>query len=245
MIDELALITGIDLSIPELAAVIHQPTILEISYLGEKNFFKILQFFCFDKNILTKKNPLLKEVDDFQIFQQIIEEAKEKNNVINFISLLFPLGRVMMTPNGIIISFPEQNQTTLIDKDNFHLFQEVLRQIFCTDSIFQGDNITYNPANEAARRIADRIMETRLKVAATKSKEQGSIIARYVSILTVGLHTSVQTINNMTFYQLFDIMERFNLFVEWDTDLRVRLVGGSPKEQAENWMKNIHNQGGQ
>ena len=34
----LALMTGVDIPIPELQATLHQPTIKEISYLGEKEF---------------------------------------------------------------------------------------------------------------------------------------------------------------------------------------------------------------
>ena len=35
----LALMTGIDIPVPELQTVIHQPTIKEISYMGEQDFF--------------------------------------------------------------------------------------------------------------------------------------------------------------------------------------------------------------
>ena len=37
--DTLSLMTGIDIPIPELQAVIHQPTIEEISMIGEQEFF--------------------------------------------------------------------------------------------------------------------------------------------------------------------------------------------------------------
>ena len=35
----LALMSGIDIPIPECQLVLHQPTIKEIAYIGEKNFF--------------------------------------------------------------------------------------------------------------------------------------------------------------------------------------------------------------
>jgi hypothetical protein len=34
----LALMTGVDIPIPELQTVLHQPTLKEISYVGEKEF---------------------------------------------------------------------------------------------------------------------------------------------------------------------------------------------------------------
>jgi hypothetical protein len=40
MIDTLALMTGIDIPVPECQIVVHQPKIKEISYVGEKDFYK-------------------------------------------------------------------------------------------------------------------------------------------------------------------------------------------------------------
>ena len=44
----------------------------------------------------------------------------------------------------------------------------------------------------------------------------------------------------LTLFQLFDLMERFSLYSNWDNDFRVRLAGGDTKKEAENWMKNLH-----
>ena len=41
-------------------------------------------------------------------------------------------------------------------------------------------------------------------------------------------------------YQLYDLIERYSLYTNWDIDLRIRLAGGKPDSQAEDWMKNIH-----
>jgi hypothetical protein len=36
------------------------------------------------------------------------------------------------------------------------------------------------------------------------------------------------------------MMERYSLYINWDIDIRSRLAGGKPKDEPENWMKNIH-----
>nr|DAZ72865.1 MAG TPA: hypothetical protein [Caudoviricetes sp.] len=41
-------------------------------------------------------------------------------------------------------------------------------------------------------------------------------------------------------YQLYDLVERYTLYLNWDLDIRQRLAGGTPDKPAENWMKNIH-----
>ena len=45
---------------------------------------------------------------------------------------------------------------------------------------------------------------------------------------------------NLNLFQLFDLMERYTSYVEWDADLRLRLQGGKPEKQVEPWMRNLH-----
>nr|DAK07871.1 MAG TPA: hypothetical protein [Caudoviricetes sp.] len=60
-----------------------------------------------------------------------------------------------------------------------------MREVLCVSSLFQGENIIYNPANDRAKEIADKIMRNRRKVAEQKGKSDESILTRYISILTV------------------------------------------------------------
>ena len=45
---------------------------------------------------------------------------------------------------------------------------------------------------------------------------------------------------NLTIFQLYDLIERYQLYINWDIDLKVRLTGSKPDESPDNWMKNIH-----
>ena len=45
---------------------------------------------------------------------------------------------------------------------------------------------------------------------------------------------------NLTLYQLFDLLERYSLYIDWDIDIRSRLAGGKSEKELENWMKDIH-----
>ena len=49
----LALMTGIDIPVPECGLTLHQPTIQEISMIGEEQFFIGVQVLCVDKNMYT------------------------------------------------------------------------------------------------------------------------------------------------------------------------------------------------
>jgi hypothetical protein len=75
-------------------------------------------------------------------------------------------------------------------------------------------------------------MIARQKVAkqkAAKEGSEGSVISQYISILTIGLHSmGLQDIMNLTLYQLYDLVERYKLYMSWDLDIKSRLAGGSP-----------------
>ena len=128
----------------------------------------------------------------------------------------------------------------MIDESNFENLQYVLSQIFCLQN---SDAASFNPGNKKAKEIADKLMKARQKVAQLKAEQggEGSALAQYVSTLTVGLGSmSLDECLKLTMYQLYDLMERYSLYINWDIDLRSRLAGAKPDKPVDNWMKNIH-----
>lgn len=239
----LALMTGIDVPIPELQLVLHQPTIQEISFLGEQDFFTAVHLLTLDKESLIEDESVSSQLTNFQVLMKVIEQmdANKKAPLLTLFSLLFPACKTVLMPKSIILMNGETSENIMIDDNNFQVLQDTLKEVLCVSNLFQGNNIVYKPANAEAKRIADKIMRGRRKVAEMKEKSNDSVFARYISILSVGLASmTVQDCISLTMFQLFDLVERFTLFTEWDIDLRVRLAGGSPKTEAENWMKNIH-----
>lgn len=232
--------TGIDIPAPECALILHQPSLVEISYLGEINFFTALQCVCLNKTMFSQDKTVLSNITNFQIFMTIMHEketADKKDSVIQFLSMILPAYKVSLTPRAIVCIQPEQSPI-MIDNDNFEIFQEYVRMIFCINSALQ-EQQAFNPANAKAKEIADKIMKGRKRVAEIKGG-QGSIFSRYLSILSVGLQLSLRELCNLTMYQIYDLMERFSLHTAWDIDIRCRMAGGKPDKAPDDWMKDIH-----
>jgi hypothetical protein len=59
-------------------------------------------------------------------------------------------------------------------------------------------------------------------------------------MLTIGLHIPLLELIKLTMFQLYDLVERYMLYVSWDMDIRSRLAGATPESKPDNWMKNIH-----
>lgn len=237
----LALMCGTDIPVPELQTTIHQPTIKEISYIGEQEFFIGLQTLSINKNMLAKGNSVLESTTNFQIFMTIMKEQETKDKkdaVINLFQLVFPGSQVIFTPMSVLLN--KEGQQTLIDKNNFDILQEIIKQIFCVNS-GPMDQATFNPADEKAREIAEKLMRGRQRVAEQKGETNSSAFGRYLSILTIGLNAMpLSEAMNLTMYQMYDLVERYTLYLNWDLDIRTRLAGGKPDSKPDDWMKNIH-----
>ena len=236
----LALMTGVDIPIPECQVTLHQPTIKEISMIGERKFFTAAQVLCLNKNAYIEDEAVLENTNNFQIFMTIMTDkttADKKADVIEVLTLLFPSYKVMFTPRALLLN--SSNGNVMIDEDNFESLQEVFRQVFCLSSSNQD---TFNPGNDAAKKIADKLMRARQRVAAQKGDQSdASMFGQYLSILTIGLNSmSMSDLMNLTMYQIYDLIERYHLYVNWDLDVRTRLAGGKPDSSPDNWMKIIH-----
>ena len=237
----LALMCGTDIPVPELQTTIHQPTIKEISYIGEQEFFIGLQTLSINKNMLAQGNSVLESTTNFQIFMTIMKEQETKDKkdaVINLFQLIFPGSQVIFTPMSILLN--KEGQQTLVDENNFDTLQEMIKQIFCVNS-GPMDQATFNPADEKARQIAEKLMRGRQRVAEQKGETNSSAFGRYLSILTIGLNAMpLSEAMNLTMYQMYDLVERYTLYLNWDLDIRTRLAGGKPDSKPDDWMKNIH-----
>ena len=236
----LSLMCGTDYPVPECQLVIHQPRIKEIAFIGEADFFTGIQCLCLNKSMFVKDESLLRDTNNFQIFMTIMSEkeaADKKFAVQQVFTLIFPKYKVMMTPRSVLLS--GDGMTIQIDEKNFESLQAALTNICCLKT-GPMDQQSFNPANAKAREIAEKLMRGRAKVAAEKGQSNISIFSQYLSILTVGLHIPVQELMDLTMFQLYDLVERYMLYINWDMDVRCRLAGGKPDNQPDNWMKNIH-----
>lgn len=233
------LITGGDYPIPECQLSLHQPTIKEIAMIGETDFFMGIQILAVNKMMFESGSFDFSNTNNFQIFMTIInqkETADKKEAVLQVLTLLLPNNKVSFTPRSMLVTGSEKIIT--IDDNNFDALQNAIIEIFALKN--SANTQQYNPSDEAAKKIAEKLMKGRAKVAAEKSGNDGSIFVQYISILGIGLHIPLTELSNYTVFMVYDQMSRMGLQIESDIDIRARLAGANPQSQPENWMKNMY-----
>jgi len=241
MENELLLLSGNDIPFAQARINVHQPKIKEIAFIGEEAFHLGVQFLNFSKDTLSiQDKTVLKDKSDFEIFMAIAnnkDSKKFKTNAILVLNLLFPDYQIKFSPEGIF--FKKEEFESGITDFNFDIFKDILSNIFCLKHR-DLDNDKYNPADDRAKKIAEKFNKAKQRKNKNISSEKIAIFSRYVSILAIGLKKDMNELMNYTVYQLFDEYHRFKLKQDFDMYIKMKLAGASDIEEVEDWMKDIH-----
>ena len=96
MLNDLLLLSGNDIPFAEAQLTIHQPTVKEIGYIGEENFFTGYQMLKVSKNSLSLEDKVdLDKLTNFDILIAILRERnavmqRNRNCVEMVLALIFP-----------------------------------------------------------------------------------------------------------------------------------------------------------
>lgn len=248
MLNDLILLSGIDIPLREAALVIHQPRIKEIALIGEDSFFMGYELLKFSKDSLTSEDKArLGNQTDFDIIMSIMNDKQnpdfQRNSVctLMLLTILFPEYEIQLNRKDITFIKRQDEQEvfkTCLNNANYESFKQIIEQIV---PLGKGKSEEYNPSGDLARRIADKLKQGNQKRAELQNTDQKvSIFSRYISILTVGEQKDMNSFMNYTPYQLFDEYERFILKTNYDITFKLKIAGAKDVKDADDWMKDIH-----
>ena len=169
------------------------------------------------------------------------EKVQYKNCVLMVLALLFPDYQIKFTEQEIVLF--NQNNSARINAVNYDIFKNIIITMFdLSDTEIAGG---YNPSDNRASKIAEKLRKGKEKIAQIKgktSKEETkvAILSRYISILSVGLQKNKNSFNNYTVFQLKDEFNRFYKKQSFDMYVKAKLAGAQDLEEVDNWMENIH-----
>jgi hypothetical protein len=244
MVNDLLLLSGTDIPFQQAQINIHQPTIKEISYIGEEALFVGCELLNFSKDMLsTEDKTNLEDKTNFEVLMSIMKDKnltaqKNKVSALMVLTLMFPGYEIHLLKDTISFS-KEGEEVHYINSQNFESFKEIVVAMFCLKEHSQEPE--YNPAGKKARELAEKMRKGRQKAAAAKGEHQKiALLSRYVSILAVGENKGFDTLLGYTVYQLFDEFNRFELKQKYDIYVQAKMAGAKDLEEVDNWMKDIH-----
>lgn len=241
MNNELLLMSGADIPFISAQVNIHQPTIYEISLIGEESFFSGCQFLNFNKNMIDAEDNLdLAQMSDFEVFMSIMQSSEGsiiKNNVLMVLTLIFPTYRILLEDELILL---EDSKMVRINNTNYDEFKDILVSMFNLNENEDGTNGNYNPIDNRASKIAEKLRKAKAKKAEKSGDGKIAILSRYVSILAVGEHKDINALMRYTVFQLNDEFKRFQMKQSFDIYMQAKMAGATGLDEVDHWMDKIH-----
>lgn len=224
-------LSGGQVLVPESGIYITQPTVRQIVQFGEDNFYLAIHIIInledFIKEI-KEGNSELNKRSDFQVLLDIIgsKRVMEVNNSINnLFDLICPDFQIEYKKNSIEFYQTENEQKELrgiLTPFNFIGFQNLLNELFVSKE--DKDN-QLRPANERAKKIAEKLEAARRRKAEEhKTEKKSSIFGLYISVLSIGLSMDINVLYNYTPFQLYDSFTRFIKKLESDNYMMLMTI---------------------
>lgn len=132
--------------------------------------------------------------------------------------------------NDAIVLEKEEEKYS-INNENFEAFKIVFNKMF---AFSRDETRDYNPSGDLAKRIAEKLKKRHQKLAEIKKEQKKiDILSRYVSILAVGEQKDMNSLLNLSVYQLFDEFERYKLKMSYDIYFQAKMAGAKDLKEVE------------
>lgn len=218
-------LSGSPVVVPSCMIYITQPTVREIVQFNETNFLMAVQLLSDTESFLgdirnEEGNSELKNMSDFQILLIMVEQDPTvKKYFSSLFELIFPEYEIVYGKMNIDFYITEGEEKQMVGRVTpftFEEFQKVIKELF---SLQANNKEEYNPTNEAAKAIADKLKKARQKRDRLDGKKHDtnvSIFGTYASVLAIGMNMDINVFFNYTPFQLYDAFQRYWLKSKYD-----------------------------
>ncbi len=238
LLDNLQLISGIDVPIPSLSFTLHQPKMKEIAALGESDYFVALSVFKMSVETLKNQMP---GITNWMIFTEAITQqipgVSDVPSLITKFMQLFVKEKIMIGPRSLMLQ--SKDGISNIEPEQFDEFRQYVLQVGGA-SLLSSNEEEFKPSSKRAEEIAEKMKKARARLAAQKAAESGSksegFLAKYMRSVAAVTNHSIHDVTDMTLMQLNDILQTYLSWESYELDVRSRLAGAKNDNKLEHWM---------
>lgn len=243
-------LSGQQIEVPNANIFIVQPTINQIVSFGEDNFLIAINLLVKTENLtkqLKEGNSGLELYSDFQLLMIVLrEDPSVRQMVQDLFELIFPDYSIQITELGInfLIQNKESEQNSFVGQIhayNFDDFKILLSDLFTVHGDKDTEEREFNPANDAAAKIAKKLQRGREQRAQARGPQ--SLFGIYCSVLSIGLGMDINIFYSYTPFQLFDAYNRYFAKVQSDFYMRVStmpFMDVSSMDQPKEWSRHLY-----
>lgn len=239
-IDSLQLMTGVDIPVEGLGITLRQPSITDISMLGEINYFIALRLFTSTKEQMKIDSDQHSNWDIFQkaLTAKIEGVSDTRALMFNFLQLFFK-STPNLGPRSIIVM--QDQEIINIEPEDFDGLQFLIGKIGGKELLSGGEE-EFKPKNRLAEKIAQKMKKAREKLAKVKAIENGTalqnndgFLSGYIKAVSTVTANSLEQVKRMTLLQLVSIMKTYLNWEAYDLETKSRLAGAKGDKEIIHW----------
>lgn len=265
---KLHILAGTPIPVRSMGTIISQPKIREIAAIGEDRYFTVLSLFQkanreeFKSEILKSEEARIKkekpdfemteddkreiefELDiaypsDFSVFIYLLKTFPDlKSSFESFLYIIFPSLRKIAWVPTLNLTFAGEEAIDFTED----MFAEVKDIVLSSLNYRTAEEqrAEFNPANNMASEIADKIKRAKEKRnTEVSSNSTESPLADMSSILASSSNLSIQEVMDMTYPQLVIQYERSSLLLGFVNQIRASAFGGLDPDDIIDWTKTL------
>jgi len=222
---ELLLLSGLPIELE--MGILYPLKLKDIVKLGYIKYNYYISLLLIDKSQLQNNDIDINDITNFDIvFQSCVMDEKFRKSYFEMLELFFK--ETVQLGNGFFY-FSELNEKKIIYKDNFNEIIRLLKEI---NSMKNKEENEFNPANDKAKEIADRMKKAREKINKVKAKsgEDLSLSDLISAFAFYNKNTDLNSIFEMTIYQFNNQFQRMQLVNNYEISVQSLLHGADPKK---------------
>lgn len=209
-------------------------------------------FFQNNINILTLTlDDMINAIDDFElnatlkankhmykVFDMYVSSPEMADVFIKSLGMVFRTENILLVGESIEELKVSINDEYYIDRENFDEIVRVI-EVQNNPSVSGGKEEDYNPSNDVARSIAEKIRKGKEKVNESRAMESGGEglnIADMIGAVST-MSNSINKLNiwDLTIYQLYDEFARLNKIDNYK--LQIQASAWSSDVEIEHWSE--------
>jgi len=184
----------------------------EIVKLGYSKYNYYISLILIDKSILQNENTDLNDIDNFEVIYGLCNYDEQfKDNYFNMLELF---SKETINLSDGFFYFGDLKENRIINKDNFDEIIKIIKRInFVKEQKKEED---YNPGNEEARKFIEEIKKKKELYAKLNKNSNSVTLYSISSSIAWKSHIGINSIRELTVYQLYDAYYRLGLIDNYD-----------------------------
>lgn len=210
-----------------------------VEVVGLKEYYKYIGFVSIQKRDINEFLKLSgEEYEKTSVFQMFLFHEQLAVFVMDFLKFVTRMDEIYYASIWKSITVEYDDYRVVIDSKNIDEIIKTILKIYCI-SIPKEEKEEFNPANEQARKLMERIRKNRAKAPKAKSNVDLTSIISAVAWKSNSL--TIESVWKLTLYQLYDAFYRLEIIDNYDKTLSAiyagTIDGKTAKLDKQLWYK--------